>query len=254
MRSRIPLLLAVAAVAASASLAGHYIYSFATGSKYSVNQWMAAGAWVGALATFSAVFVALHQTRLARQNAQKQLTQAKEELAASETRLASELEMNRAHEIVKTIPVVWAAIDELGEPIHAFESALTEYYKRAGQGSARANLDSAASALSSAIGKANHSFSTPLMLVTERTTQVAIGRLYEDVRSLGHSIIEIASNLDNGLPNDVHRLRTELTEINSKRSDITLLVREHILKAPPLSDPYQRDAPTDPPATPPVGA
>ncbi|MGW4339030.1 hypothetical protein ACWEK5_40455 [Rhodococcus koreensis] len=81
-------------------MVGHYIFVFATGTRFSTDQWSAAGGWVGGLATFAAVVVALWQTKLARDDAAGAKNEADErlrkELENADERHTAELDYYKA--------------------------------------------------------------------------------------------------------------------------------------------------------------
>lgn len=81
-------------------VAGHYVFVFITGTRFSVDQWAAAGGWVGGLGAFAAVFVALWQIKRARDDAAEAKIEADErltrELEAAQQRTVKEIEQAHA--------------------------------------------------------------------------------------------------------------------------------------------------------------
>jgi hypothetical protein len=261
-------------------VAGHYVFVFITGTRFSVDQWAAAGGWVGGLGAFAAVFVALWQIKRARDDAAEAKIEADERLtreleaaqqrtvkeieqaharaaaqmAAAEVRhteqlmksdelLANELDAQRRAEQIRCIPPIWEEIANLAFPFQSFLELLQDVPSMPRTNEAAEEFWHKAEIWLRGLMSIEMGFSTAHLIVSEPHTQAALKTLYVDTRRF-HELSATASQqaaIQRSVP-DLSGLHECYSTIINQRKTMTEIVREHLAQVPPLA---QNDATED---------
>ncbi|MDI9934718.1 hypothetical protein QM806_04515 [Rhodococcus sp. IEGM 1351] len=251
---------------------GHYLYAFATGTRFTVDQWSAAGGWVGGLGAFAAVAVALWQIKRARDDAEESKTEADERLtreleaadqrlvkelervhavsaeqmAAAEARhtaqlmksdelLANELDAQRRAEQIRCIPPIWQQIADLAFPFQDFQYLLTDLPSMPRTNEAAEEFMAKAEPWMRSLMDLEMGFSTAHFIVSEPHTQAALKTLYLDTRKLHElSATAAATAVQRHAVPDMTELKECYKTIINQRKTMTEIVREHLAQVPPL--------------------
>lgn len=121
-----------------AILAGHYLFSLATGTRFTTDQWSAAGAWASAggatilaLVSVGLAVQAGGHARAAEQRAQEEADKTdqrhNDELAKAEARLDRQIKAEWYREQARAIESLWAAVDRSVEPIARLAQVIDEH-------------------------------------------------------------------------------------------------------------------------------
>lgn len=194
-----------------AVVAGHYIFVFITGTRFSVDQWSAAGGWVGGFGALAAVVVALWQIKSARDDAADAKVEADErltrELEAADQRLvkelervhavsveqmvaaearhtaqlmksdellANELDAQRRAEQIRCIPPIWEEIANLAFPFQSFLELLQDVPSMPRTNDAAAEFMAKAEIWIRGLMSIEMGFSTAHLIVSEPHTHAAL--------------------------------------------------------------------------------
>ncbi|CAH0190181.1 hypothetical protein SRABI91_01653 [Rhodococcoides fascians] len=220
--------------------------------SWAAEQWGPVAAWFSGIATFVAVGTALHQTKLARDDAAEAKVNAAEQLArdearhaadliAADRRLTHELDSTRRFEQLRTIPPIWDSIGNLTSKWIIYREAIKDApYLEHTQESVDEWMKKV-TPWTDAIRDLELVFTTPMMMVSEPHTQAAITELYEKIRLLQQKSFDLIGQALKKQEVELTEITALTKEINTSRKPMTSIVRQYLTDAPPLKPSDERD-------------
>ena len=248
------------------------VWSYLDG--WGASQWSSIGSWVAGAATLAAVWVALWQIKLARDDAAgakteadarltreldaadarltTELTQARadaaaqmtaaasrqtEQLQKSEELLASELDAQRRMEQIRTLPPIWDAISNLADPFVQFrDEGLKRYATHTPKTETVVDhMKGNIKPWLDGLRDLEMVFTPALMTVSETNAQQAVTKLYEDTRKLlPLTRAAVRAAMVENREPDFTELNELRAQIHGQRKAMTNTVREHLSQVPPM--------------------